>query len=129
MSPLATVQALYRAFKARDRAAILRLFHPEIVWIQNAGFPNGGTHVGAIAVLDGVFARFRQDWSELGAEVEEWLESGDAIVALGFYHGVHAATGRAMRADFAHVYRVRDGCIVRFQQFTDTHSVRQAMSP
>lgn len=129
MSPLVTVQALYQAFQGRDRATILRLFHPEIVWIQNAGFPHGGTHVGALAVLDGVFARFRQDWSAWGAEVEEWLECGETIVAIGFYHGVHATTGRAMRADFAHVYRVRDGDIVRFQQFTDTYSVRQAMPP
>ena len=57
----------------------------------------------------------------------EWIDAGDTVVALGAYAGTHAATGRSMRAAFAHVYRVESGRIVRFQQFTDTHALRSAL--
>ena len=33
------VRKLYDAFAVRDRDAILEIFDPKIVWIQNAGFP------------------------------------------------------------------------------------------
>ena len=126
-SPLALVQELYAAFAARDRARLLAVMHPDIVWIQNDGFPHGGEHRGAVLVLDEVLARFRREWSAWRADVTEWIDAGDTVVALGAYAGTHAATGRSMRAAFAHVYRVESGRIVRFQQFTDTHALRSAL--
>jgi hypothetical protein len=57
------VQALYDAFARRDAETIRRLFHPDIEWVQNEGFPGGGRHVGADAVLNDVFAKFRAEWS------------------------------------------------------------------
>ncbi len=126
-SPLALVQELYAAFAARDRTRLLAVMHPDIVWIQNAGFPHGGEHRGAVTVLDEVLARFRREWSAWRADVHEWIDAGDTIVALGAYAGTHAATGRSMEAAFAHVYRVEAGRIVRFQLFTDTHALRSAL--
>ncbi len=126
-SPLALVQELYAAFAARDRARLLAVMHPDIVWIQNEGFPHGGEHRGATVVLDEVLARFRREWSAWRADVAEWIDAGDTVVVLGVYEGTHAATGRSMKAAFAHVYRVAAGRIVRFQQFTDTHALRAAL--
>ena len=123
---LETIQSLYQAFAAGDRARILELFHPEIEWIQNEGFPNGGRHVGATTVLDEVFARFRIEWESWQAVVDRWLDAGEAIVALGEYRGTHKATGKSMRAAFAHVYWVREGRIVRFEQYADTLRVAEA---
>lgn len=124
---LTTIQTLYQAFAARDRGRILELFDPEIEWIQNDGFPNGGRHVGATLVLDEVLARLRSEWEGWQARVDGWLDAGEAIVALGAYQGTHKETGKSMRAAFAHVYWVREGRIVRFEQYTDTVQVAQAM--
>lgn len=106
-SNFAIIQTLYEAFAARDRDRILEIFDPEIEWIQNEGFPGGGRHVGAETVLNDVFAKFRVDWEAWQAVVERWLDAGEAIVALGEYRGTHKATGRSMKAAFAHVYWVR----------------------
>jgi uncharacterized protein len=127
MTNVETVQGLYHAFAARDRATILDIFDPDIEWIQNEGFPGGGTHRGATAVLDGVFAKFRAEWESWQAIVTEWLDAGATVVALGEYRGVYKATGRAARAAFAHVYDVRGGKIVRFRQYADTLKVAEAM--
>jgi uncharacterized protein len=129
MSHLNVVKDLYAAFGARDRAAILRLFDPQIEWIQNEGFPGGGRYVGAETVLNEVFRRLRLEWEVWQAIVEEWLDAGDTIIALGEYRGTHRLTGKSMKAAFAHVYRIRQGHIVKFQQYTDTRKIAEATQP
>ncbi len=127
MTNLQTVKNLYKSFAAGDREGILELFAPDIQWIQNEGFPGGGRHVGAETVLDDVFAKFKTEWSAWRAEVNNWLDAGDAIIALGSYHGTHKTTGKSMTAAFAHVYYLKDGRITRFEQYTDTRMVASAM--
>src|SRR5918993_2219552 len=127
MSNVAVIRDLYAAFAARDVERIRRLFHPDIEWNQNAGFPNGGRHVGADVVLNEVFAKFRTEWSAWKVVVHEYLDAGDTVVAIGDYHGTFRSTGRSMTAAFAHVYDVRDGRITRFRQFTDTAMLRAVM--
>ena len=46
MNNLETVKRLYAAFASGNRDTILELFHPQIEWVQNDGFPGGGTFVG-----------------------------------------------------------------------------------
>ena len=122
------VRKLYEAFATLDREAILEIFDPEIVWIQNAGFPGGGTHIGAETVLRDVFGPFRVEWESWEAIVLHWLDAGESVVALGEYRGVNKTTGKSMRSAFAHVYWIRDCRIVRFQQYADTLMVARAMN-
>lgn len=128
MTNLEIVKGLYDAFARRDTEAIRKLFHPDIEWIQNDGFPNGGRHVGAETVLNEIFPRFRTEWSAWRVSITEYLDAGATIVAIGEYHGTHKATGKSMTAAFAHLYDVRDGRITRFRQYTDTAMVRDAMT-
>lgn len=123
---LTIVKDLYSAFAARDRERLVALLHPDIEWHQNEGFPNGGRHQGAQVVLDEVLARFRNEWTQWRVEIDEWLDAGTHIIALGAYYGTHKHSGRDMRAAFAHVYEVEDGRITRFRQFTDTLMVALA---
>ncbi|MFI6603310.1 hypothetical protein ACIBHX_44345 [Nonomuraea sp. NPDC050536] len=51
------------------------------------------------------------------------VDGGDVIVVVGTYR----ATGRYMRARFAHVWHLEDGVARRFEQFTDTALVREAL--
>jgi ketosteroid isomerase-like protein len=49
------------------------------------------------------------------------------VVALGRYGGANKATGKALDAQFAHVWRVKNGKLAGFQQYTDTlQAVRAA---
>jgi ketosteroid isomerase-like protein len=121
------VRDLYDAFARRDNEAIRGLMAPEIEWVQMPGFPNGGTYVGADAIFEGVFSGFRKDWKEWKAVVTEWLDAGPDIIAIGYYAGIHGSTARSCHAGFAHRYTVRNGLILRFEQYTDTRAVAEAM--
>lgn len=116
---LSLVQSLYSAFASRDRERILAIFHPDIEWIQNDGFPGGGLHQGAVHVLDDILSQFRRDWDNWRARVTEWHDAGNTIIAIGVYESTNKATGKQLSAAFAHVYDVQDGRILRFRQHTD----------
>lgn len=83
MTNLEIVQCMYAAFGERDRDTILELFDPQIEWVQNEGFPGGGRHFGAEAVLNDVFAKFRQEWEvwQAGFGAVPWLST--ARMGLG----------------------------------------------
>lgn len=120
MSNTAIVKDLYDAFGRKDEARLRELLAPDVEWVQCAGFPGGGHRHGVEEVLEKVFSALQTEWRDWRVEVDEVLDAGDTVVALGRYTGTHRETGRSMEAVLAHVYDVEGGRIVRFRQFTDT---------
>ena len=59
---------------------------------------------------------------------EEIIGSGDTVIVRGRYRGKYKATGVAVDAQFAHVWKLRDGQAVSFQEYTDTAQFRDAMT-
>lgn len=122
------MRGLYSAFADGDVAAVLGAFDREIRWIEAEGFPYGGTYVGPDAVLANVFAKLGSEWSGFSAVPASFVSEGETVVALGEYGGTYKATGKRFAAPFAHVWTLRDGKIVRFQQYTDTALAQAALS-
>jgi hypothetical protein len=116
------VRAIYDAFAAGDVPSVVALMSPDMIWNEAENFPyaDGNPYRGPDAILAGVFARLASEWDGFAAVPEELLDAGDVVVVLGRYRGTCKATGLAMDAQLAHVWRVADGKAVRFQQYTDT---------
>ena len=119
---VAAVKATYDAFAAGDVPAVLGAMSPEIVWheAENFLYADRNPYLGPEAVLTGVFGRIATDWDGFAAVPKEMLDAGDTVIVLGRYNGTYRATGRTLDAQLAHVWRVADGRIVGFQQYTDT---------
>ena len=129
MSNLDSVRGVYDAFARGDIPAVLGFLSPHIEWTEAEGFPYGGTYVGPEAVLNGVFMRLGTEWDGFAAVPDEFIDGGDTVVALGAYGGTYKATGKSIQADFAHVWKVRDGKAVRFTQYVDTLIIQRALQP
>lgn len=127
MTPRQIIEAHYAASARGDLDGMMAAFAPDVEWTEMAGFPYAGTYRGVDAIREGVFARIGAEWTDYQAVPEQLVDDGDAVVAFGFYAGTFTATGKAMRVRFVHLWTVADGAVVRFEQFTDTHLVRQAM--
>jgi hypothetical protein len=127
---VALIRGIYDGFATGDVAAVLGAMSPDIVWNEAENFPyaDGNPYVGPQAVAEGVFARCIGEWDGFAVSVEEILDAGDTIVALGRYGGSCKATGKAMNPQLAHVWRVADGKAVAFQQYVDTLQVARATS-
>ena len=92
------------------------------MWITD-----GNPYVGPEAVLTGVFARCATEWESFAVEVDELIDAGETVVALGRYTGTFKATDKPQRTQIAHVWRVNGGKVTRFQQHADTLHVAGVM--
>ena len=115
------VRAFYAAVGAGDVPGVLNLLHPELEWTEAEGFPyHSGTWTRPHDVVEKLLAPLMRDWTDFSAATDDFIVEGDRVVSLGAYAGVSRVTGKAMRAPFAHVWRVADGKLKRFDMYTDT---------
>jgi ketosteroid isomerase-like protein len=119
---VAVVKDLYAAFARGDGPGAFALMDPAIVWNEAEGFPysDRNPYVGPAAIGEGVFFRLATEWDGFVAAPEKFLDAGESVVAMGRYTATHKGTGKALDAQFAHVFGLSDGKVVSFQQYTDT---------
>ena len=122
------VRAHYAASAQGNIDEMMAQVSPQVRWTEMAGFPCAGTWVGPQAVVDNVFTVLGRDWIGYRFELQHLVDGGDQVVGVGTYHGTFRATGKEMQARVAHVWKLQNGKIVAFEQFTDTLLVHQAMS-
>jgi ketosteroid isomerase-like protein len=120
------IRGLYEAFARGDIEAVLAALDEQVEWTEVEGFPHGGTYVGPQAVLEGVFAPLGRDWDSFTADMSEFLDAGDHVVAIGRYRGTFRPTGASLDAEGAVVWTVRDGKVIRFRQYVDTAALHLA---
>jgi ketosteroid isomerase-like protein len=128
---VAFVQKLYDAFGAGDVVTVVGALDPQIEWYaaENSPYalPDGKPYIGPQAVVDGVFARIPQDTDGFRIEVLRLIGFDDTVLAENRYHGTGKATGTPFDVQVAHVWYLRDGKVVRWQQHVDTWGYRQAL--
>jgi len=122
------IRATYQGSSDENGRNLLAVLAPDTAWTEAEGFPYAGTYVGSQAIVAGVFRRLATEWTGYRADVHTYLEDGDRIAAFGVYSGTYKATGKSMRAAFAHLYQVRHGKILSMMQYVDTHLVQQALT-
>lgn len=116
------VKSLYEAFSKGDVEGVLGVMSAEIVWNEADDFPyaDRNPYHGPMAVAEGVFGRIGSEWDGFGVEMEEILDAGETVIALGRYVGIFKATGKAQRTQAAHVWWLKDGKVTKFQQYANT---------
>ena len=127
---VAVIRGMYDAFATGDVGGVLGAMSPGIVWNEAENFPyaDGNPYVGPEAVANGVFMRCATEWDGFAVAADEILDAGDTVVALGHYLGTYKATGKAMRTQMVHVWRMENGKAGRFQQYADTLQVAQVIT-
>ena len=127
MSNVDSVKQVYQGFAEGDIPTVLGVLSSDIDWTEAEGFPYAGTYHGPKAVLEGVFMRLGSEWNGFAAIPDEFIDAGDTVVVLGKYSGTYKATGKSFQANFAHVWKLRDGKAMRFVQYVDTLVVDRAL--
>ena len=115
------VKGIYAAWpKGID--AFLDALAPDVEWRFADNFVYGKTNplIGHDALRQGSLKSLKTDWEEFDGELDELLDAGDTIIGLGHYVGTYKATGRHLRAQFAHLWTLRGGKVIRWRQYVDT---------
>jgi ketosteroid isomerase-like protein len=128
MSNADVISGVYAAFPKGDIPAVLGAMAPDIVWneAENFIYADGNPYVGPEAILQGVFMRLGTEWNGFSVTEEELIDGGDTIVTRGRYGGAFKATGKSINAQFAHVWKFKNGKIASFQQYVDTLQTTRA---
>ncbi|MGQ0538489.1 MAG: nuclear transport factor 2 family protein [Gemmatimonadaceae bacterium] len=123
----AVAQQAYEAFSRGDIPGALSQLSDDVEWIIPAieGVPFSGTRRGRAQVAE-FFAALAQQQDVIRFEPKEYFASDEKVVALGSYEWKVKSTGRTWGSDFAHIFVVRDGKVVRFQEITDTMAAAAA---
>ena len=125
---VALVRGMYESFAAGDMDALLGTLSSDVVWNEAENFPFAdlNPYRGPQAVAEGLFARLAADW-DLAVVPAELIEAGDTVVALGRFQGSFRRNGKPMDAQFAHVWRLKDGKVTAFDEYADTLQAAQVM--
>ena len=130
MSSTEVVKALYAAFGRGDVPSVVELLHPTVNWreAQSSPYqPSGEGWVGPDAVVSHLFVPMGEDWAHFEVRPTLFHEAGQVVTVEGRYSAEHAQSSESLDCQFCHVWTVRDGKIVKFQQYMDTARFIAAM--
>ena len=120
------IQKIYAAFAARDYEAVMSNFAQDFVWIaaDNSPLADQSPYHGIDTIRAGVFERIAAGFAKLEVVPDElFAGDGGRVVVLGHYHGQFRGSEDAFKTQVAHIWTVRDGKAVKFQQYLDTLKV------
>ncbi|HYY57516.1 MAG TPA: nuclear transport factor 2 family protein [Pyrinomonadaceae bacterium] len=124
------VQQIYESFKSGNILSILDRMSDDIEWrlpvMENVPFSGRRSGIEQVA---GFFKTLSDTQDVRQFEPQEFIAQGENVVALGHYSWHAKATGRDYEGDWAHVFTIRDGKVVRFYEYTDTASAAAAHRP
>lgn len=111
----------YAAFGRGDIQGLLSLLDPQVTWTTPgpADMPTAGTRRGHQAVGE-FFAALSSTVEITRFEPKDFLAQGDKVVVLGEDTGVITGTGKSIDFRWAHVFTLRNGKIVSFEEIGDT---------
>jgi uncharacterized protein len=116
------VRSFFEAVPQGDAAGARAVLDPNVEWIEPEvpGLWFGGIHRGADNALREVVEPTLDLIDDFYIRIDEYLDAGDEIVALGSFHGVAKATGMELDIRACFVCTVRKGKIVRFRAYHNT---------
>ena len=121
----------YECFQRGDIPSLIRdLLDDNCVWISPGPsdiLPWAGTFKGKHEIAN-FFAQVGEhlEFSEFAPR--EMIEQGETVVVLGTLAGRAKKTGKAVKNEWAHVFKFRQGKVVLFQEYIDTAADVLAMS-
>ena len=128
MTNLDIIKSTYEGKTSEENGRNLAKYVGEdISWTEAKGFPYAGTYIGLEEIARNVFSRLASEWNDYKFTPENYLASDDMVVAYGTYTGTYKATGKSFTARVAHVWKLKDRKIVKFEQFVDSQPVNNAM--
>ena len=120
---VSVVSDIYTDFGKGDVPAVLAALDSKVVWNEAEGnaLADGNPYIGPDAVLEGVFTRVLEDFPNFTLnDIELHNMEGDQVLATLRYKATMKTTGKDLNAQAAHLWSLKDGKVIAFQQYVDT---------
>ena len=124
------IKKLYDDFAKGDIPAVGAVMDEKIEWNEAEGFPyaDGNPYIGLDAIVNGIFARIGEEWEYWNLTDLNFNEmSNNMILATGRYQAKYKKNGTLINLQMAHLWSLKDGKIIKFQQYADTKTIADAI--
>lgn len=129
MTNLEIVRSTYEGKTSEENGKNLAAYVADnISWTEARGFPYAGTYVGLASIVKNVFSRLGSEWINYKFTPEDYVANDDKVVAYGTYSGTYKGTGKYFEARVAHLWKLKNGSIISFEQFVDSQPVNNSMN-
>lgn len=124
---IAIVQEGYEKFGTGDIPGLIRLFGDDADWTVPAieGSPHGGGYKGPDGLAK-FFTLLAEAEDITRFEPLEFVAQNDKVVVLGELAATVRSTGKSYETAWVHVFHLRDGKIVEFNELYDTAAAEKA---
>lgn len=122
------VNGMYKAFSEGDIPGVLSAMDAKVVWNEAEGNPyaDGNPYIGPDAVLKGVFTRVGEEHEYFNLKnINLHNVDKDKVLATLRYHAKRKDNGAMINAQAAHLWTLRNGKVVAFQQYADTKQLSE----
>jgi ketosteroid isomerase-like protein len=93
------------------------IYDPEMEWGWSDEFPDLGGVYRDSRNPNPRLQSWLSGWEQWRAEADEYLERGDYVIVLASYHGRGKGSGVEIHQQGAHVFKLREGKVVRLEVF------------
>jgi hypothetical protein len=129
MQNVTSVDNVYKAFAKGDIPLVLGLLDEKVVWNEAEGnaLADGNPYIGPEAILNGVFVRLGEEHEYFNLkDIELHNMYNDKVLATLRYDAKRKSNGALYDAQVAHLWTLKNGKVVAFQQFVDTKQLADA---
>src|SRR5258708_10636074 len=115
------VKGMYEAFNRGDITPVLNGLSDNVEWIVPGGdsIPFAGRYLGRDGVA-GFFRKLAETSDTDPLQIDQYVEPGDMVVALGSSTGRSKPLQKQIRTNWAMVFTLRGGKVVKFEEYNDT---------
>jgi ketosteroid isomerase-like protein len=124
------VDNLYKAFAVGDIPSVLGGLDPHIIWNEAEGnaYADGNPYHGPEAIVNGVFARIGAEHEYFNLKDIVLHEMSDNKVLATLRYDAKYKEGKPYDAQVAHLWTLKDGKAIAFQQYVDTKKLHEALN-
>ena len=121
------VMQAYEMYKNKDIKGILALQDEKVEWIspESDYIPFAGSYHGRDQVAQ-FFSKLEQAQDAIQFEPQTFIAEGDKVVVTGIASWHVKATGQTYDNPWAHIFTIRDGKIIRLQQYNHSAAAEAA---
>ena len=121
------VREIYTEAAEGRLTTCLHLFHPDVEYNRvGSGVGLAGTWRGVEAMVQKA-SEWALTFERLRVQAERFIEAGDAVVVFTRQAGKAKASGVSIDGEFADVMTLREGRVVRFDQYQDREEALEAV--
>ncbi len=120
-SNIEIVEAIYVAYGTKDVDALLSPLHDDFQISASDPLPWGGRYSGREGMME--FIGKISSYIDSRVDVDEMVDAGDHVIAIGQSAGTIKATGKEYSVRLVDVCQIRDGKILSIDIYLDTPAI------